>query len=113
MNYIHPEDREFVREQATKKQMGIKDVITKYQYRGLTKSGETIWVQNDSCTIIYEGKYADLITRIDFTERKKAQKSLKESEEKYRYYFNHAQVGLFWSRISDGKFIECNDVLLN
>jgi PAS domain S-box-containing protein len=109
MNYIHPEDREFVREQATKKQMGMKDVITKYPYRGLTKSGETIWVQNYSCTITYEGKYADLITMIDFTERKKAQKSLKESEEKYRYYFNHAQVGLFWSRISDGKFIECND----
>jgi PAS domain S-box-containing protein len=41
MNYIHPEDREFVREQATKKQMGMKDVITKYPYRGLTKSGET------------------------------------------------------------------------
>ncbi len=109
MNYIHPEDREFVREQATKKQMGMKDVITKYPYRGLTKSGETIWVQNYSCTITFEGKYADLITMIDFTERKKAQKSLKESEEKYRYYFNHAQVGLFWSRISDGKFIECND----
>ena len=109
MNYIHPEDREFVREQATKKQMGMKDVITKYPYRGLTKSGETIWVQNYSCTITFEGKYADLITMVDFTERKKAQKALKESEEKYRYYFNNAQVGLFWSRISDGKLLECNN----
>jgi PAS domain S-box-containing protein len=72
MNYIHPEDREFFREQATKKQMGMKDVITKYQYRGLTKLGETIWVQNYSCTITYEGKHADLITMIDFTEKVKA-----------------------------------------
>ncbi len=95
MNYIHPEDREFVREQATKKQMGMEDVIKKYQYRGLTKSGETIWVQLYSCTITFEGKSADLITSIDFTERKKAQKALKESEEKYRNLVKNAQEGIW------------------
>jgi PAS domain S-box-containing protein len=36
--------------------------------------------------------------------------ALRESEEKFRYFFNNAQVGLFWSRISDGKFLECNDI---
>ena len=39
----------------------------------------------------------------------KNEQELKKSEEKYRYVFNNAKVGLFWSRISDGKFLECND----
>jgi PAS domain S-box-containing protein len=32
-----------------------------------------------------------------------------ESEKKYRNIFNNAQIGLFRSRISDGKILECND----
>ena len=39
----------------------------------------------------------------------KNEEYLRESEEKYRYFFNNAQVGLFWSRISDGIFLECNE----
>jgi len=45
----------------------------------------------------------------DITEREKAEEKLKDSEEKYRYLFDNAQVGLYWSRISDGTFLECND----
>ncbi len=107
MNYIHPEDREFVREQATKKQNGMKDVITTYSYRGLTKSGEIIWVQLYSCTITFEGKFADLITIVDFTERKKAQKALKESEELFRTMYNAAPISISILDI-DGIIIEAN-----
>ena len=49
------------------------------------------------------------VTALDITDRKIAEQKLRESEEKYRYFFNNAQVGLFWSKISDGKFLECND----
>jgi len=45
----------------------------------------------------------------DITERKRAEEKLKDSEEKYRYLFDSAQVGLYWSKISDGNFLECND----
>ena len=45
----------------------------------------------------------------DITERKKAEEKLKDSKEKYRYLFANAQVGLYWSRISDGNFLECNE----
>ncbi len=46
---------------------------------------------------------------IDISNRLQAEKALQDSEEKYRIFFNNAQVGLFRTRISDGKVLECND----
>ena len=46
----------------------------------------------------------------DISERIKAEQRLRDSEIKYKYFFENAQVGLYWSRISDGKFIECNEI---
>jgi PAS domain S-box-containing protein len=50
-----------------------------------------------------------LVSIVDISERKKAELKLKNSEEKYKYLFDSAQVGLYWSKISDGNFLECND----
>jgi PAS domain S-box-containing protein len=49
--------------------------------------------------------------KISERERKLAEKALKESELKYHNIFQNAQVGLFRSRIKDGKIIESNDQL--
>ncbi|NVM16849.1 MAG: PAS domain-containing sensor histidine kinase [Candidatus Lokiarchaeota archaeon] len=107
---IHPEDRELVLEQSKKKQKGDLDVINRYKYRIIKKSGEVAWIDNFSKTINYKGRPADLVMTEDITEKIVAEQKLKESEEKYRYLFNNAQVGLYWSRISDGKFLECNEI---
>ena len=45
----------------------------------------------------------------DITARARAEEALRESEEKYRHIFNNAQVGIFRTRINDGKVLECND----
>ncbi|MHA1734221.1 MAG: PAS domain S-box protein [Promethearchaeota archaeon] len=82
---IYEGDREFVMEQGRKKQAGEPDVVTHYEYRMITKSGELKWVENYSKTITYEGRPADLLTLIDITDRKKAEIALVKSELKLRY----------------------------
>ena len=46
---------------------------------------------------------------LEVTQLKQADEALRQSEEKYHSIFNNAQVGIFRTRISDGKVLECND----
>lgn len=70
---IHPEFREFVIEQATKKQSGDKDIVINYPYKLISKSGRTKWINQYSKTVSYKGKFADLITFIEITDQKRAE----------------------------------------
>lgn len=74
---VHPEDREFVAQQARKKQEGEKDVVIRHNWRGLTKTGKLKWVESFSKTVTFRGQPADFVTLIDITEQKKAEEILK------------------------------------
>jgi len=91
LKIIHPDYRELVAEQSQKKSMGLDDVIDKYEFLGIRKSGEFIWIDNYSKTVTYEGRPAVLSIMIDITEKKKAEKKLKESEMKTRQAYNRAE----------------------
>ena len=45
----------------------------------------------------------------DVSDLYKEQEALRESEGKYRELFNNVPVGTGWTRVSDGKLLECND----
>ena len=75
------------------------------------KNGKKVYLRIRASPIFdiegnYKGTFAFLS---NITQRKLTEQNLKESEEKYRYLFDNAQVSLYWSRISDGKILECND----
>jgi len=88
LKLIHPEELEFVGGQAKKKQLGEEDIVRNYQFRMITKTGEVKWIDNYSLSTLYEGEFADFVTWIDITDRRKAEAKLKESEIRYREAFN-------------------------
>jgi PAS domain S-box-containing protein len=77
---IHPDDRKFVEEQAIKKQKGEDNVIYQYQFRYIKESGELMWIEVYSKTIIYGGKPANFVTFVDITNQKKVEEALQKSE---------------------------------
>ena len=89
---IHPEDRQFALEQAQRKQLGEIDIVLRYKYRLLTKLGKIKWVESFSKTIMYDGKPADFINIMDVTDRIEAEEALKESEERFRLFFELAPI---------------------
>jgi diguanylate cyclase (GGDEF)-like protein/PAS domain S-box-containing protein len=74
---FHPEEAEFALDQLNKSQSGEQGgLIPNYACRVITNSGRTIWVDQYSKTIHYEGNPACLVTLVDITERKLAEERL-------------------------------------
>jgi len=90
LKVIHPDDREFVVEQAQKKQTGAEDAIVNYVIRGFKKNGDSIWAENFSNTIQYRGRPGVLNTLLDITEKKKAEEHLKKLLRVKKDFINRA-----------------------
>ena len=82
LTIVHPEDREMVRENAVK--MLKRERSSPYEFRAVTKGGETRWVMETVISIQYQGKRATLGNYMDVTERKRAEEALRASEGKWR-----------------------------
>jgi len=90
---VHPDDRKFVMEQARKKQKDEKDVVPHYQFRIITKTGETRWLEVYSRTIRYKGRHANLATLVDITEKIRAEEEKTRLEAQLRQSQKMESIG--------------------
>jgi PAS domain S-box-containing protein len=77
---VHPEDRPLTDEFRAKRLQG-ENVPSEYEARGLTKTGETIWVKRRNTDIEFEGKPAILGNIVDVTDRKQTEEQLQKTNE--------------------------------
>ena len=86
------------------------EIIKKAEEPFPRADGTTDWVRRELCP--WRDTTGDIGGLILFTEvitrRRRMEKALKDSEEKYRNLFETAMVGLYRSRIDDGKILAAN-----
>ncbi len=89
-----------------------KLITQKYENLIVTKSGEKKLISwNNSLISNTDDSVCVLSIGEDITEKKRTEERIKQSEETFRNIFQNAQVGLFRTRISDGKILESNEQL--
>jgi PAS domain S-box-containing protein len=90
---IHPEDQALVWGRLRDRLAG-KPVPPRYKYRGIRKDGAVRWLEMFATRIEYHGKPAIQGAIIDITERKRAEETLRESEEKFRSVIEQSEDGI-------------------
>lgn len=79
---VHPDDRDLFFGRF-KDRLEEKSVPSTCEVRGVRKDGTVIWVELSSARIVYNGQPAVQATFTDITDRKNAEETAKESEEKW------------------------------
>ena len=92
------EDREKVKRNVKRREQNIIDPA--YEFKGLRKDGTTFHGLVLGSTLSSEGEQSVYGTVIDISERKKAEKALRKSEEKYRTILENIEEGYFEVDIS-------------
>jgi len=95
---IHPGDRELVLNRHKKRMEGIL-VPDRYEYRIIRKDKKVRCIEIFATVIEYKGRVASQQSFIDITDRKEAEKELKESEFKFRVLFNNSTSGIAYHKI--------------
>jgi PAS domain S-box-containing protein len=107
---VHPADRDMAMDRFVKRMEGGKGLPDQYDLRILHRDGSVKWAA-------VRPEWADLgetralvVSFVDITERKLAEMARSESEERYRYLFDHAPLGIALTTL-DGKIFELNDAM--
>lgn len=82
INYVHPDDRDQVRDKAVENIKGIS--VMPYEFRALRKDGKQIWVMERVTPVRYKGKRAVLASFMETTEHKKAEVELERAYEELK-----------------------------
>ncbi|MGD9578293.1 MAG: PAS domain S-box protein [Syntrophorhabdus sp.] len=76
LSIVHPSDKRMVVKNAINMLKGMQ--VSPYQYRLITKQGDTRWIMETVMPIMFKGKRAILGNSMDITEQKETKESLQE-----------------------------------
>jgi len=90
--FVHPDDRAAVTQTYTERLQG-REVPDIFLCRYLTKDGALRWAEIRTSDITWEGEPATLNCISDITDKKEMVEALRQSEEKFRTFFEKAPIG--------------------
>jgi PAS domain S-box-containing protein len=108
INYVSPGHRELVIDRYRKRIAG-EEVPETYELDIIAKDGKTVNVEVNASLLEYQGTMADIAIVRDITERKRVDKALRESEEKFSKGFYSSPDIMSLVNLENNKFIEAND----
>jgi diguanylate cyclase (GGDEF)-like protein/PAS domain S-box-containing protein len=110
-NLVHPDDQEIAWGRLKDRIEG-KPALPHYQFRIIQKDGSVRWVETFPSRIEYQGRPALQVAMIDITERKLAEATLKNSEERYRTLVESSTDAILMLD-RERNVVTCNQAFLN
>jgi PAS domain S-box-containing protein len=108
IDYIWPEDREWV-VQNYKKRISGEIVPDAYDFRIIGAGGRLRWASLSAAVIQWKGRPATINLITDITERKQAEDDLRKSEEWHRTILETTMDGFWMIDIPSGRFNDANE----
>lgn len=105
-DFVHPDDRELVHRHHLARAVG-HSAPPVYDFRILAAGGGFLWVMASAVYFEWDGQPASLAMLSDITERKNAERALRQAEARYRDIFENAPVAIFRAT-PKGRFIVVN-----
>ncbi|HLO49318.1 MAG TPA: MASE1 domain-containing protein [Kamptonema sp.] len=106
LQYVHPEDRELVRQSIDRALREKKPY--RIDYRLILPDGSDRIVCEQA--VISNSRFASTVQ--DITDQKLAEAALRSSEERFSKAFHSSPVGISISTLHDGRFLDANDSFL-
>jgi PAS domain S-box-containing protein len=111
LEFVHPDDRDMVGERYLRRIAG--DVSQpKYAFRLVARDGSIKWVEIDAVLVDWEGRPATLNFLSDITERRRAEESLRQTEENFRRSMDESPLGIRIVSV-EGETLYANRVTLD
>jgi PAS domain S-box-containing protein len=109
-SFLHPEDRRILSDYYRDRMAG-NPMPDRYEFRVITRGGDTIWVEVLPKKIEWEGGPAVLAAVLEVTDRHRAQEALRKSEVQYRTTIDSMLDGI---HVVDQelRIVLCNERLL-
>jgi PAS domain S-box-containing protein len=110
-NLVHSEDQELAWGNY-RDRMEEKAAPQSHEFRVIRKDGSVCWVEAFTSRIAYQARPALQVAMIDITERKQAENSLQEKEERFRQFFENEPEYCYMIS-PEGIILDVNNAALN